>query len=145
MSINHSILNSVGLKDPNIKFVISSDGSFNEVVPYGKDQHQAVLYRATLSICPEHCPQCGFTLENHVYLAGTDSAEYKLPTTNGFQQILQLTKQRFQCRYCHSTFVAQSTDFMTHSTISRPLLHQIIDLAKRDISEKNIAYILHLS
>ena len=145
MSINHSILNSVGLKDPNIKFIISSDDSFNEVVPYGKDQHQAVLYRATLSTCPEHCPQCGFTLENHVYLAGTDSAEYKLPTTNGYQQILHLTKQRFQCRYCHSTFVAQSTDFMSHSTISRPLLHQAIDLAKRDISEKNIAHILHLS
>ncbi|XZO08071.1 transposase [Weissella paramesenteroides] len=36
---------------------------------------------------------------------------------------------------------------MPHSTISRPwpLLHQIIDLAKRDVSEKDIAYILHIS
>src|SRR5699024_2774189 len=44
-----------------------------------------------------------------------------------------------------NTFIAQSKDFMPHSTISRLLLHQIIDLAKRDISEKDIAYILHIS
>ena len=145
MSINHFILKVTGLKDPNIKFIPLPDGSFSETISHGKDQHKAFLYHATLSTCPERCPQCGFTLKNHVYLAGTDSAEYKLPATAGIQQLLQLTKQRFQCRYCHSTFVSQSTDFMAHSTISRALLHQIIDLAKRDISEKNIAHIVHLS
>lgn len=34
---------------------------------------------------------------------------------------------------------------MSNSTISRSLLHQIIDLAKHDISKKDITYILQLS
>ena len=145
MSINDSILNSVGLTDKNIKFIISEDGNFNKLVPYGHYHHLVLLYKASLATPPEYCPQCGFSLTDHLYLSGTDSAKYKLPTTNGYQQILYLTKQRYQCRRCRSTFVAQSPDFMERSSISRPLLHQIIDLAKRDISEKNIAYILHLS
>lgn len=145
MSINDSILNSVGLTDKNIKFLISDDGNFNELVTIGDNQHQALRYRATLTTVPEHCPQCGVLLSDHFYLAGTDTASYKLPTVNGYQQILLLTKQRYQCRRCQSTFIAQSEDFMTNTTISRPLLYQVIDLAKRDISEKDIAYILHLS
>jgi len=115
------------------------------LVIIGHDQHQALRYRATLTTVPEHCPQCGLLLSEHFYLAGTDTASYKLPTANGYQQILLLTKQRYQCQHCRSTFIAQSKDFMSNSTISRPLLHQVIDLAKRDISEKDIAYILHLS
>lgn len=145
MSINDSILNSVGLTDKNIKFLVSDNGDFNELVTLGHDQHQVLRYRATLTTVPEHCPQCGFLLSGHFYLAGTDTASYKLPTANGYQQILLLTKQRYQCLHCKNTFIAQSKDFMPHSTISRPLLHQIIDLAKRDISEKDIAYILHIS
>ncbi|MFL2020576.1 transposase family protein, partial [Weissella hellenica] len=84
-----------------------------------------------LTTVPEHCPQCGVLLSDHFYLAGTDTASYKLPTVNGYQQILLLTKQRYQCRRCQSTFIAQSEDFMTNTTISRPLLYQVIDLAKR--------------
>lgn len=53
--------------------------------------------------------------------------------------------QRYQCLHCKNTFITQSKDFMSNSTISRSLLRQIIDLAKRDISEKDIAYILHIS
>lgn len=69
---------------------------------------------------------------------------------NGLPWVMINTKsyaivQRYQCLHCKNTFIAQSKDFMPHSTISRPLLHQIIDLAKRDISEKDIAYILHIS
>ncbi|MBU7567769.1 transposase [Weissella hellenica] len=93
----------------------------------------------------EYCPQCGFLLSEHFYLAGTDTASYKFSTVNGYQQILLLTKQPYQCLRCKNIFIAQSKDFMPNSTISRPLLHQIIDLVKRDISEKDIAYILHLS
>lgn len=144
MSINDSILNSVGLTDPNIKFIISKDGEFNKLVPYGHDHHLVLRYRATLTTSPESCPNCGRALTNHFYRAGTDTAEYKLPTTNGYQHILSLTKQRYQCCYCTSTFVAQSKDFMTKTSVSRPLLQQIIDLTN-GIFLKNIAYILHLS
>ena len=95
MSINDSILNSVGLTDKNIKFIISEDGNFNELVPYGHYHHLVLLYKASLATPPEYCPQCGFSLTDHLYLSGTDSAKYKLPTTNGYQQILYLTKQRY--------------------------------------------------
>ncbi|SCB94997.1 hypothetical protein GA0061075_11171, partial [Weissella hellenica] len=64
MSINDSILNSVGLTDKNIKFLISDDGNFNELVTIGDNQHQALRYRATLTTVPEHCPQCGVLLSD---------------------------------------------------------------------------------
>lgn len=50
MSINDSILNSVGLKDKNIKFFISDNGDFNELMTIGHAQHQVLRYRATLSM-----------------------------------------------------------------------------------------------
>ena len=43
MSINDSILNSVGLTDKNIKFIISEDGNFNELVLYGHYHHLVLL------------------------------------------------------------------------------------------------------
>jgi len=69
----------------------------------------------------------------------------KLSPTGKINTKLSYIVQRFQCRHYHSTFVSHSTDFMAHSTISQTLLHQVIDLAKCDISEKNIAHIVHLS
>ncbi|WP_257607526.1 hypothetical protein [Weissella sagaensis] len=144
MSINDSILNSVGLTNKNIKFLISDNGDLNEWVTLNHDQHQVLRYCTTLMTAPEHCSQCGFLLSGHFYLVGTDTASYKLPTANGYQQILLLTKQRYQCLRCKNTFIPQSKDFMPDSTISRPLVHQIIDLARRDIPEKDIADILHL-
>lgn len=56
MSINDSILNSVGLTDKNIKFLISGNGDFTEWVTVGHDQHKVLRYRAMLMTFPEHCP-----------------------------------------------------------------------------------------
>lgn len=134
-----------GIKDNNIKFLIQADRECNSHFQRGHDKHTAILYHANLSALPDNCPNCGFSTVNNVYLAGTDSAEYALPTANGFVQLLALTKQRFQCRTCLATFISKSHDFIEHTKVSRPLLLQIIDLAKRDLSEKNIAYILCLS
>ena len=48
MSINDSILNSVGLTDKNIKFLISDNSDFNEWVTMGHDQQQVLRYRTKL-------------------------------------------------------------------------------------------------
>lgn len=114
-SINNFILNSVGLTYKNIKFLISDNGDLNEWV----NQHPVLRYRATLMTASEYCPQCGFLLSEHFYLAGTDTTSYKFPTVNGYQQILLLTKQRYQCLRCKNTFTAQSKDFMPNSTITQ--------------------------
>lgn len=53
MSINDSILNSVGLTDKNIRFFISDNGDFNEWVTMCHNQHQALRYRATLMTVPD--------------------------------------------------------------------------------------------
>lgn len=50
MSINDSILNLVGLTDKNIKFLISDNCDFNELITIGHDQHQVLRYRQFQSI-----------------------------------------------------------------------------------------------
>lgn len=145
MSINDSILSLTGLKDKNIHFDFNSDGGFIEIAYRGHDQHQVNLFRAHLTVCPKKCPSCGFALENNVYRNGTDVGEFVLPSTNGYCNIVELTKQRFQCHNCHSTFSASSSDFPERTKISRALSLQVFDLVRFDLSEKMIAYILHLS
>ena len=145
MSINDSILSLAGLKDKNITFDFNRDGGFIEITYRGHDKHQVNLFRAHLDTCPEHCPGCGFALENNVYRNGTDTGEFALPSTNGHCNVVQLTKQRFQCRKCNNTFSACSPDFPERTKISRALSLQMFDLARFDLSEKMIAYILHLS
>lgn len=50
------ILNSVGLTDKNITFVISDAGFFNEHIPYGHDQNLALHYRTTLTLFQNAVP-----------------------------------------------------------------------------------------
>ena len=118
MSMNDSILLVTGLKDANINFIFSSDGSFNKFVYHDKYQRKVLLYQATLSIYPHYCPQCGLTLKNNIDLAGTESDDYLLFMSADIPHVLKLTKQRFQCHHCKRTFISQSNDLINLSKIS---------------------------
>jgi transposase len=145
MSINDCILRAAGLTDPNIKFTFFNNNEFNQFVRSGSDRSTSILYKATLSVLPEHCPNCGHTIGDKYYRDGVDTCRYALPAVNGYKQLIDLEKQRFLCRQCWTSFISESSNFIEHNKVSRPLLAQIIDLAKRDLSQKNIAHILHLS
>jgi transposase len=142
MSINNSILLATGLTDTNFKFTIFDDESFNYISHHKRDNHPIINYVATLDVMPERCSNCGKT---QIYRNGTERSIVTLPNTTGLHQIVRLDKMRYKCTNCNSTFMAQSPDLVDNSKLSRPVLLEIIDLARQDISVKSIANILKLS
>jgi transposase len=142
MSINNSILLATGLTDINFKFTVFEDGSFNYTTKDPRLDFLTVNYEATLDVMPDHCPNCGLTV---IHRHGFERCQVNLASTNAHHQMLQLRKMRYRCFDCHSTFMAQSPDLPDNTKISRQVLHQVIDLARYDISAKLIAYILKLS
>lgn len=142
MSINNSILNATGLTDTNFIFTVFDDGSFNYITHDKHDNHPITNYVATLDVMPHKCPNCG---HQRIYRHKLERSLVTLPNTNGYHQVLQLDKMRYRCTDCHSTFMAQSPDLTDNTKISRPMLMEILDLARFDISAKLIAYIVKLS
>ena len=144
MSLNDSILRSVGLTDPNFEFSLEKDGSFNHEERRDKDQHIAIVYRANLHGILNACPLCGFkTRFNKDGLS--KETEIKLPATNGYDNRLKVQKQRYKCDSCGGRPVVTSPDLDENRNVSVPLRRQVIRLALEDISEKIIAFIIRLS
>ena len=144
MSLNDSILRSVGLTDPNFEFLLKKDGSFNHEERRDKDQHIAIVYRAKLHGILNACPLCGFkTRFNKDGLS--KETEIKLPATNGYDNRLKVQKQRYKCDSCGGRPVVTSPDLDENRNVSVPLRRQVIRLALEDISEKIIAFIIRLS
>ena len=57
MSLNDSILRSVGLTDPNFEFLMDDNGDFNHISYRGKDNHKTIIYEALLhgTTVDAHC------------------------------------------------------------------------------------------
>ncbi|QBO35199.1 ISL3 family transposase [Periweissella cryptocerci] len=138
----YSILRATGLTDPNFNFHITDDGEFNYLTQNDKHDYATLNYAATLDVMPECCPYCA---HSSLYRHSTEYSVHVLPSTNGYHQVLHLDKKRYKCNGCARTVVAQSHDLRDNSKITRPLLLQILDLARFDISAKLISYILKLS
>jgi len=59
MSLNDSILRSVGLTDPNFEFLMDDNGEFNHISYRGNDNHKTIVYEATLHGDMDRCTLCG--------------------------------------------------------------------------------------
>lgn len=140
MSHNNCILRSINLTDKNIKF---SPDSWNkhEFRGKGRNRHKALIYDGILTYKVTRCSNCGFTGSIRNY--GFTTTECKLMGINGFDVRLRLKKQRFQCKNCNATTVAQTPDIPVNCNISRQIRQQVLIQAKTDISEilisKNIS------
>lgn len=144
MSLNDSILRSVGLTDPNFEFLMDDNGEFNHISYRGKDNHKTIVYEAALHGNMDRCTLCG--QESVLTKNGfSKPTEVKLPATNGFDNRLRLRKQRYYCHNCNASVVVSSPDLEEDRNISKPLRLQVIRLAMEDISEKVIGFILRLS
>jgi transposase len=142
MPSNNSILRATGLTDKNIEFIVFEDGEFNYTSKDKKTGLTIINYHASLDVKPAQCASCAFdVLHKHT----RENVDVVLPSTNGYHQVLHLQKRRYRCDFCKATSVSQSPDFPSNTKISRPLLLQVLDLARFDISAKTIAYILKLS
>ena len=136
MSHNNYILNLLNIKDKNV-FILTN--SIQEMIIKGK-KHKII--EGILTYIPEFCPNCGCINEstNDIIKWGfKKNCKVKIPNISNCKSLLILHKQRFYCKNCHNTFIAETTLVDRNKNISNNTELQIrIELMKKQ-SEKDIA------
>lgn len=142
MSTNNYILNLLNIKDTNIH--ILTDKLTNKVIK-GKTFH---IIEAILTYNPEFCPCCGCINEssNDIMKWGfRKNCIVKIPKVSNCKTRLLLHKQRFYCKNCNNTFIAETNLVGKNKNISNNSELQIrLELMKKQ-SEKDIADRLDVS
>lgn len=134
MSHNHFIGTLLGIKDKNIK--VDEDNWLKEDVRNGL---RCKIISATLTYIPKACKCCGCVNDGSIVKNGTKLTHPLLLDMAGCPTYLELKKQRFLCRECGQTFIAETTMVKKRCHISNDVKHSIAVQGPRNISEKDIA------
>ena len=135
MSITHSILSALNLKDPHLHF---SEDCVSSQSIRGVD---SLVFSGSLSYDPpSSCPLCGSStrLGYHQHVRNPPSSPC-LPFPAAPLH-LRLKKQRFLCKHCGHTFTASTSIVPPHCFISNNTRLSIVLDAKMKTSEKDIAF-----
>lgn len=142
MSTNNYILNLLNIKDKNIH--ILTNKLSNKII---KGQNFQFI-EAILTYNPNFCPCCGCINEssNDIIKWGfRKNCIVKIPKVSNCKTRLLLHKQRFFCKHCNNTFIAETNLVDRNKNISNNSELQIrLELMKKQ-SEKDIADRLDVS
>ena len=135
MSINNYILNLLNIKDKNIHIITEC----KEKMIKGKNYK---IIEGILTYTPEYCP-CRGTVNESSYdiikWGFRKNCIVKIPKQGNCFTRLILHKQRFLCKHCHNTFIAETDLVDKYKNISNNTNLQIkLELMQKQ-SEKDIA------
>ncbi|AOA02783.1 ISL3 family transposase [Carnobacterium maltaromaticum] len=134
MSLTHCIRTLLDLKDKNISF---PENYCEERVIKGR---KTKLIYATLTYKPVCCTRCGcLNTQFSIVKNGFLTSNIKWISTTHFPTYLVLKKQRFLCRECHCSFLAESTEIAKHCFISNRVKQSIAFELEDNSSRKDIA------
>lgn len=135
MSTNNYILNLLNIKDKNI-FIKQK---INEILIKGKNYK---IIEGFLTYNPEYCPICGVINQSNndiIKWGYRKNCIVKIPKQNNCLTRLILHKQRFFCKHCNNTFIAETNLVDRNKNISNNTNLQIrLELMEKQ-SEKDIA------
>ncbi|EHU9665861.1 ISL3 family transposase, partial [Enterococcus faecalis] len=134
MSHNHCIRISLDLKDKNISF----DSNFCEeqLIKGVKSK----VYKGILTYNPSACPCCGIKNEQFAIVKnGFMSSRIKWLSVAHYPTYILLKKQRFLCRHCHSSFLAESSEIEKHCFIAKRVKQSILVELSDAISFKDLS------
>ena len=142
MYTNDYILNLLNIKDKNI-FIYSN--SIEEKKIKGKNYK---IIEGILTYKPDYCPHCGcinLTSNDIIKWGFRRNCKIKIPKISNCFSLLLLHKQRFFCKNCNNTFIAETNLIDKNKNISNNLELQInLELMEKQ-SEKDIAKRLDVS
>lgn len=138
MSLSNYTRNILNIKDENISF---EQNCLEEVNINGCITK---IFHGKLTYTPTICPKCGCVYESNpetiIKYGFKKNCKVKIDKISNYKTQLFLDKQRFYCKYCHSTFIATTDLVDFHKQISNNTKLSItLDLMKKG-SEKDIAY-----
>lgn len=136
MSNNDYILNLLNIKDNNIKIFANC---LKEKLIKGVNYK---IIEGILTYKPDFCPSCGCinNSSNDIIKWGfRKNCIVKIPNISNCKSLLILHKQRFYCKNCHNTFIAETNLVNRNKNISNNTELQIrLELMKKQ-SEKDVA------
>lgn len=136
MSTNDYILNLLNIKDKNL-FILSNKLE-NKVI---KGINHKII-EAILTYIPESCPCCGVINESHsdiIKWGFRKNCKVKIPPISNCKSLLIIHKQRFFCKHCNNTFIADTNLVDRNKNTSNNSELQIrLELMKKQ-SEKDVA------
>ena len=137
MSMNNYILNLLNIEDKNI-FILPN---VEERIIKNKKYK---IIEGFLTYNPEFCPYCGCVNESHndiIKWGYRKNCKIKIPKISNCFSLLILHKQRFLCRNCNKTFIAETSLINRNKNISNNTELQInlelmMKQSEKDISER---------
>lgn len=137
MSQSNYTRNILNIKDKNINFK-ENCLEINKI-----DKDTTYVFHGKLTYTPTMCPNCGCIYESNpetiIKYGYKKNCKIKLPKVSNFNTILLLDKQRFLCKYCNSTFTAETDLVDYHKQISNNSKLSITLELMQKSSEKDIA------
>lgn len=141
MTQTHCIKKMLGIKDPNI-YLEEIPVEFKNI-----KQINHIVIQGKLTYTPRCCTNCGVVNHSHhdIIKNGTKLSTIKLTHINFQPLLLRLKKQRFLCKHCGQTFIAETRLVERHCFISN-IIKQTIAMELREIqSMKLVAQHLSVS
>ena len=141
MSTNNYILNLLNIKDNNIHIYEKIDTKVIKGTNYK-------IIEGILTYNPKYCPCCGVINEstNDIIKWGfRKNCIVKIPKISNCKARLILHKQRFLCKHCGDTFIAETNLIDRNKNISNNTELQIVEELMLKQSEKDIANRLDVS
>lgn len=134
MSLTHCIRTLIDLKDKNISF---PENYCEE--RFIKGRRTKLIY-AIITYKPAFCTRCGcLNTQFSIVKNGFLTSNIKWISTIHFPTYLVLKKQRFLCRECHCSFLAESMDIAKHCFISNRVKQSIAFELEDNSSRKDSA------
>ena len=141
MSMNNYILNLLNIEDKNIFILPNIEERFIKNKKYK-------IIEGFLSYIPDYCPCCGCVNESHndiIKWGFRKNCKIKIPKISNCFSLLILHKQRFLCKNCGNTFIAETSLIDKNKNISNNTELQInLELMQKQ-SEKDVAKRLDIS
>jgi len=128
-----SIGKLLDLKDSNIIF---KEDFYSERII------KQIVYKvitAKLTYQPKACYNCGHIFDHQIIKHGFYKSTIKLLSTAGYPTLLDLSKQRYLCNHCDSTFALKTDLVKTNCFIASKTKIAIAIDAQDKISEKDLA------
>lgn len=137
ISLSNYTRNILNIKDKNITF---EENCLKEIKV--KNTTIKVLH-GKLSYTPCSCPKCGCLYEKNpetiIKYGFKKNCKVKIDKIANYKTLLLLDKQRFLCKYCSSTFIAETDLVDYHKQISNNTKTSIILELMEKGPEKDIA------
>ncbi|BDP94834.1 hypothetical protein EfmGK941_18390 [Enterococcus faecium] len=98
-----------------------------------------LIYKGTLLYKPEECSHCLCVVPSRIIRWGTTTVRLLLNDVSEYRTYLELKKQRFKCKSCQRTFVADTSVAEKHCFISQKVRWSVIARLKENTSMTEIA------